>query len=106
MGRGLVGPPCSLPLQTAHLMVLSDEFGQAQGPCTGHFLPRAGRTWEVNLDPLKSEQLKIAEKLVLCFEGLLSLPVSTAPIIISSNSSLLLSPTAVLNGSGCTGVST
>lgn len=85
-------------------MVLNDEFVQAQG--TGYFLPRAGRMWEVNLDQLKSEQLKTAENLVLCVEGLLSFPVSTAPIIILSNSSLLLSSTAVLSGSGCTGVST
>lgn len=82
-------------------MVWNDEFGQARGSYTEYFLPKAEGTWEV-----KSEQLKIAENLVHCFEGLLRLLVSTAPIIILSTFSLLLSPTAALSGSGCTGAST
>lgn len=72
---------------------------------TEYFLPKAARTWDMNPNPVKSEHVKIAENLVHCFEGLLMLLFSTAPIIISSNSSLL-SPTAALSGSGCTGVST
>lgn len=87
-----------------HLMVWNDEFGQA--PYTEYFLPKAERTWEVNPNPVKSEQLKIAENLVHCFEGLLRWLVSTAPVTILSNCSLLLSPTAALSGSGCTGAST
>lgn len=89
-----------------HLVAWNDEFGQAQRPCTAYFLPRVERPWEVNMDPLRSEQLKIAENHVLCSEGLMSLPISTAPVIISSNSSLLLFPTAVLSGCGCTGMNT
>lgn len=70
-----------------HLLVWNYVFGQAQGPYTEYIFPKAERTWEMNPNPVYSEQAKLLRTLCTalkafwdCWSPLLPSPFHLTPL--------------------------